>query len=497
MAVSRASGLAREALLAALATGAFTLVVYSLYEKRGYSGFVLAAAALAAVAVAYLACQVDPAWVFSASIFAFVFNGNWSYIGLPSMVAPDRFLAALAIYSLLLGPQSRLRPKLRIEPVHRLLALVLVYAGVSAIFAGTLLEQEGGYRLVDRLGALPFIFFLLAPMAFRTARQRSILLGTLVALGAYLGLTSLFETIGPHALVFPKYILNENVGIQAGHARGPFVEAEANGVALFGCAVAATIAFALWKRRDLRLLAAGIAALDLIDCLFTLQRGVWIGATAGLIVSLAAFAPLRRYLAPVLIVVGVAVALSLNLIPGLSQNVGERANDQMSVWDRENLIFAAERMIEARPLLGFGWGSFAHVAEPYFRQPANIPLTASNGPKGTDLLHSVVLSNAVELGVLGCLLWLAALLWAVGGAIVKRGPPELLPWRIGLLAFATCWAVVLNLTPLPQAFPNLLLWLWAGVVVSWRYWPSEQTAVAQAAPAPLPVEPPGLAPLPA
>jgi putative inorganic carbon (HCO3(-)) transporter len=470
----RASSLARPVLLTGAATAAFTLLVYDLYEKQGYTGFILAALAVMAVAVAYLACQVDPAWVFGAAIFAFVFNGNWGYMGLPSRVAPDRFLALVAIYSLLFGPRSHYRPRLRVETIHRLLGLVLVWAAISMIVAGTVFEEEGGYRFLDRLGVLPFLFFLLAPMAFRTARQRAILLGTLVGLGGYLGLTSLFETIGPHALVFPKYILDENVGYQAGHARGPFAEAEANGVALFGCAVACAMAVAIWKRTSYRLLAAGIGALCLIDCLFTLQRAVWIGAAAGTVVALAAFPPLRRFLFPVLAAGAVGVALSLNLIPGLSENVSERTNDKLSVWDRENLISAAERMIETRPLFGFGWGSFTKVAEPYFRQAADTPLTASNTEKGTEILHSVVLSNAVELGVLGCALWLLAVFLAIGGAIVKRGPPELYPWRAGLLAYFVCWAVVLNLTPLPQAFPNLLLWFWAGIVVSWRYWPAIQ-----------------------
>jgi putative inorganic carbon (HCO3(-)) transporter len=460
--------------MAGAAAAAFTLLVYDLYEKQGYSGFILAAFGLMAVAVAYLACQVDPAWVFSAAIFAFVFSGNWGYMGLPNMVAPDRFLAAVGIYSLLFGPQSRYRPRLRVETVHRLLGLVLVWAAISMLVAGTLFEEEGGFRFFDRLGVLPFLFFLLAPMAFRTVRQRAILLGTLVALGGYLGLTALFETIGPHALVFPRYILNESVGYQAGHARGPFAEAEANGVALFGCAAACAMAVAIWKQTRYRLLAGALGALCLIDCLFTLQRAVWIGAAVGTVVALAAFAPLRRFLFPVLAAGAVGVALSLNLVPGLSENVSERTSDQLSVWDRENLISAAERMIEARPLFGFGWGSFTKVAEPYFRQAADIPLTASNTEKGTDILHSVVLSNAVELGVLGCALWLLAVFLAIGGAIVKRGPPELYPWRVGLLAYFACWAVVLNLTPLPQAFPNLLLWLWAGVVVSWRYWPATQ-----------------------
>lgn len=468
---TRVSSLARPALLAAGVTSAFLLSSYLVYERAGYGGFALETIGVAALAVAYLACQVDPAWVFSAAVFAFVFNGNWSQIGLPSLIAPDRFLMAVAIVSLLFGRVARARPALRIEPIHRLMAIIILYAAVSATLAGTLLAEEAGYRLVDRLGVLPFLLFLLAPVAFRTAGQRRILLGMLVLLGGYLGLTALFETVGPHALVFPRYILDENVGVQAGHARGPFVEAEANGVALFGCGVACAIAVSIWRRTGPRLLAAAIGLLCGLDCLFTLQRAVWIGAAAGVVLTLAAFAPLRRYLLPTIGVLAIAVALSLHLVPGLQESVNERAGDQMSIWDRENLTDAAVRMVAARPVLGFGWGRFTEAAEPYFRQRADIPLTASNGPKGTDILHSVVLSNMVELGLLGGSLWLLVLLIAVGGAILVRGPPDLLPWRAGLLAFATCWAVVLNVTPLPQAFPNVLLWLWAGVVLSWRYRP--------------------------
>jgi O-antigen ligase len=481
MASRAVANLNRPLLGAGGATGVFLLLCYLAYHQRGYGGFVLLILVIGALAVAYLACQIDPAWIFSAAIVAFIFNGNWSLLGLPSLVAPDRFLAAVAIVSLLFaGRAAQERPKLRFEGIHRLLAVVILYAAGSALISGTLLTQSGGYKLLDRLGVLPFVLFLLAPMAFRTARQRTILLCTLVGLGAYLGLTALFETTGPHALVFPRYILDENVGLHAGHARGPFVEAEANGVALFGCAVACAIAVVTWRRFSARLLAASIALLCGLDCLFTLQRAVWIGATAGAVLALMAFSGVRRYLVPIVVGLAVAVVLSLSLVPGLQQNVSERQKDQLSVWDRQNLNDAAMRMIAARPLVGFGWDRFSETAEPYFRQRSDIPLTSSNGPKGTNILHSVVLSNAVELGLIGCALWLIALLIAVGGAIVKRGPPELLPWRVGLAAFATCWVVVLNLTPLPQAFPNLLLWMWAGVVVSWRYWPAGDAAAQSA-----------------
>jgi len=118
-------------------------------------------------------------------------------------------------------------------------------------------------------------------------------------------------------------------------------------------------------------------------------------------------------------------------------------------------------MVEARPLLGWGWNSFVARSQPYFRQAADYPLTGAD--KG---VHNVVLSNAVELGLVGTLLWLVALLAAVGGAIMHRGPPQLRLWRMFLTAFAVQWFVAAMLGPLAYAMPNLLLWTLAGVALA-------------------------------
>ena len=53
-------------------------------------------------------------------------------------------------------------------------------------------------------------------MIYTTERKRQMLLTALVVLGAYLGLTALFEMAGPHALVWPKYIMDPNYGIHFG-----------------------------------------------------------------------------------------------------------------------------------------------------------------------------------------------------------------------------------------------------------------------------------------
>ena len=111
-----------------------------------------------------------------------------------------------------------------------------------------------------------------------------------------------------------------------------------------------------------------------------------------------------------------------------------------------------------RPLLGFGWGRFPADSPRYYRQSAG--LSAHVRPAQ---LHNVYLSNAVELGLIGALLWLVAVAVAIIGSILRRGPPALRPWKIGLLAWAICYAISALSTPLGFALPTLLLWTWAGI----------------------------------
>src|SRR3712207_595727 len=130
-------------------------------------------------------------------------------------------------------------------------------------------------------------------------------------------------------------------------------------------------------------------------------------------------------------------------------------------------------MIEDRPLFGFGWSRFKEESPPYYRQSNDFPL----GETGN--LHNVYLSNAVDLGLVGFALWAAALAAALGGAIVRRGPPELVAWKVGLLAVTLCMLITWATAPALFVLPTLLLWLWAGLAWGPRS-PSEGVAVDDA-----------------
>jgi O-antigen ligase len=180
------------------------------------------------------------------------------------------------------------------------------------------------------------------------------------------------------------------------------------------------------------------------------------------VVMLFAFARLRHIAVPVIVGGVAAVLLALVLVPGLSAKVQSRATDQGPVWDRENLTVAAVNMIAARPLLGFGWSRFTQASGPYFRQSPDFPLTAT-----TVDVHNYFLGYAVELGLIGLLIWVAGFLMGGVSSLATRGPPEFEPWRITFLGIAVCFLVVANSVP-PTVFMNEAFWLWAGVIWAGR-----------------------------
>jgi O-antigen ligase len=398
--------------------------------------------------------RVDPSISLTVGLGLSVLSGNWQHLGDP--IALDRLMIFAAVAGILWRARTdpAYRPQLR--PVHAVVALAALYAIGSAIWVGTLSDHDALFGLLDRLGLIGFLLFFVAPLAYRTERQRNHLLVGLVVLGAYLGFTALVQELNLDSLVWPRYILNPVVGITADRARGPFVDAAANGLGLFACAVAASMAASVWRGRA-RTFAIWVGILCLAGILFTVTRQAWLGAALGGLVGVSSTRRLRPYAVPLIgggvlfVVVGFAV------IPGLQERAGQRARDKKPVWDRLNSDRAALHMIEARPLFGFGWGRFLRESQPYYDQADNYPLTIVRS------LHSVFLSNAVELGLVGALLWAAGLLMALAGALLRRGPPGLDLWRDGLLAYVVCWLVVSNFTPLGYSFSNYLLWIWAGL----------------------------------
>jgi len=405
--------------------------------------------------------RLSAALLLSLALAFQAFSGNAKYAGFP--IPPDRVLLALGLVVL---ARDRLRARSAGDPlpeipwglVHLLLAIVAGWAIVSAVGASTLQTTTGLYAILDRLGIVPFALFILAPIAFPTRREREVLIRVLVVLGLYLGVTAFAETFKIHAIVFPKYILNPSIGIHYGRARGPFVEAVANGLVMFECGVAAAVGLTMWRHRAARVLAMTVIGLCGMGIGFTLTRAVWLAALAAPI-AMVTYRPLRRWLVPTVVVAAAVTIIFLAAVPSLRTRVTARVNDENPVWDRYNTDLAAVRIVEAHPLTGVGWQRFIYVSGDWLRQANTYPLTGTNIE-----VHDVFLSHAAELGLPAALLWLIALTMAVGRGVFRRDDPEMIPWSVGLVAVASNWLIVAAFGPLSYALPNSLLWLWAGIL---------------------------------
>jgi putative inorganic carbon (hco3(-)) transporter len=419
---------------------------------------------LAAALLLHLIRNVDPAWLISAGIAASMFSGNWEQLGIRTTFVPDRVLIIGAVVAVVfrLGP-SRDRPPLELRTVHFALAAALAYALISMVSVDTTGNHSAVFALLDQFGVIPFLVFTIAPTVFRTTHQRAILLGSLVATGAYLSLTALFEKLKLDALIWPDYITSPYVGTHYGRSRGPFAEAVANGLALYACAVAAAMAFVTWRRPLLRARAAATSVLCLVGVQLTVTRAIWLGAIAATTVVLVAAPPLRRFLAPAIAAGLLLVFGAFAAVPGLASQARDRQKDQSPVWERRNSDAAALRMIQAEPLVGFGWYHHDESAEPFFKMSPSFPLSGEKAG-----MHNVFLTYAVGLGLVGFGIWLAGALLAFGGAVRPRGPPELVPWRIGLGAVVMCYVVSGMAGPLAYVYPTLLAWAWAGVAYGRR-----------------------------
>jgi len=435
---------------------------------HGYLLFFLAIVLVVLLLVSAALWELPVAATMCGAIALTVFSGSWGIMGFPGFpFLPDRILLVVALLALLLGAPGAARlQRLRVTGVHLLLAATVLYATVSAAAAGTLGGEAAVFDLLDRLGAIPFLMLLIAPAVFAGPRERDLLLMTLVGLGAYLGVTAFLETVGPHGLVFPNYILAADALTPVRQAGGPFRAPISDGFACFACGAAAAIACRQWRGQRRRTVAWAVLALSALGVFLSLERGVWIAAGAG-VLAVGLVAPeLRRWLVPAVVTSGLLIVGALAVFPSLAGNATARASDQTPIWDRQNQTATALRMIAARPLFGFGWDNYANVSTDYFRQTGSYPLTGFSTADNPLPLHDTYLSNAVELGLVGSLLWLAALGWGVGGAIFRRGSAQLRPWRLGLLAISVFFCVLALFDPLQQNFTELLLWTWAGLCLA-------------------------------
>lgn len=390
-------------------------------------------------------------WVLLAGLAANMFSGNSHYLGVP--LSPDRVLVPLAIVLLLMDTG---RPPLRWGAVHTLMAVFVGWTLWSMASFGNLTDTVSLFALLDRT-LIPFILFATAPWFFDTAARRDLLLKFLTLIGLGLGVLAVLEIAAPQ-LVWPSYIVNPDVGMHVGRARGPFVAGDAMGMAVLISGFAALL-LATRTRGHWRQLALVVFPLSIVATGLSLTRSVWLGAVVALIVGAALIPRLRaRLLSAVTVTAGVVVGVIL-AVPSLREATVERLGQAGPIYDRLGSAQAAVGVLSDHPLTGIGWRRFYPHGADWVRQSDLFPMNHV-----VIEIHNVLLSRAAELGLPAAAVLVLIMVMGPGRSLFQRSSePELMRWGVFAAAAFTLWFVTGLASPMAIPYPNNVTWLVAGV----------------------------------
>lgn len=313
---------------------------------------------------------------------------------------------------------------------------------------------------------MPFLFFHIAGQVFADqASLRKFEIFCWIAL-AYLSLIAVFFLLGWKTLIFPRFILDESLGIHADRARGPFIQAVANGVAL---TLLALIALDSFRRRKLpKWLGTGIFVLLPFAILATKTRAVWL--SFALSVSALAIVSNSRRIRRACITGLIVAAVGLSIALASTQNdrgFSDRFAESSPVEFRMAMDHAGWELFQERPL--FGWSTAEAQLE--------LERTVEGFHEEVFYFHNTFVEVAVSYGCvgLGLYLWLliemlllarqrfSSEMYSRGGGFLDAGFRSLWPMLLFVYALNACF-VVMN-----YQFVNGLVFALAGMLAAQDY----------------------------
>jgi O-antigen ligase len=216
------------------------------------------------------------------------------------------------------------------------------------------------WSIISSKCIVPFALFHLAVLIFRGASQRKHFEIFVILALAYLAFIAIAFLADTHSLIFPRYILDESLGFHPDRARGPFLQAVANGVSLniLGILV---IALARERKAVVRLLWLALP----LAVLATMTRAVWISFAVSTIVL--GFRVVERRLQAVCTLLAVA-GLMIGLAIGFSNHslktaLWDRTGERGPVAARLAVYDAGWAMFQERPFTGWpAGGMYAELA---------------------------------------------------------------------------------------------------------------------------------------
>ncbi len=328
-----------------------------------------------------------PAWIFLLTLCAMLLRPPG-----PQFASVDR-VAFILLVLVVAVRLVTLRERLLISR-----AVILPLSGLLLLSLWDLLAEPfdaQDWSLFAAKWGIPFVMFCVAGYVFSEERsQRAFETFSLLVL-AYLSFIAVAFLLGAQALICPRFILDPSLGIHTDRARGPFLQAVANGVTLN---MLGLIALAAIARGRLRGVLASIFLVALpLAILATKTRSVWVSFAGSLVLTamLCKHRRLRR-ICTVLTITLLLAGLAAFFFADANNSFQARLFSESPVDFRVSVYHAGWQMFLEKPLTG--WGLPPIQAE-LARRISSFRVEAF-------FFHNTYLQIAVERGLFGLFLYL-------------------------------------------------------------------------------------------
>jgi putative inorganic carbon (hco3(-)) transporter len=351
---------------------------------------------------------------------------------------------------------------------HRLFAVERAtwpMMGLTGLALASVIRQPFDHETWSLLASkfiVPFVLFHLAGLVFTEERKFRQFEGFALIVLGYLSFTAIAFLSGAHSLIFPRFILDESLGFHADRARGPLLQAVANGVSLNMLGLLALHAYQRGSVRGVKI--AVLLGSVPIAILATMTRAVWLSfaGTVIVLIFLSDSRVLRRACMGLVLIAaaGLAVVLSSH---DLRVSLSDRLEERGPLAYRAAVYAGGWDMFLRRPLTGWG----------FHQMPAELPRHVSGYEEKVLYPHNTYLEVLVEFGVVGLTLylWLMWELWRLGrGAMAAGAEGSLLDsqfHRMWPILLAVYW-VNAAMVVMSYQFVNALLFTMAGMLAAQR-----------------------------
>jgi len=309
---------------------------------------------------------------------------------------------------------------------------------------------------------VPFALFHVALLVFREERERRYFEFFSLAALAYLCFISIAFLVDARALIFPRFILDESLGYHADRARGPFLQAVANGVSLNLLGVLAL--HSVLRGRIRGLLAGLLLGAVPLAILATMTRAVWLSflGSMGILIVRSQNRLLRRACIAIACIGAIGLLLALG-VDDHRHALRDRLEESGPLDFREAVYSGCWQMFLEHPITGWGVN----------QMPLELARHVSGYEEKELYPHNTYLELLVEHGVAGLALyfWLMGELLHLARFSLPEGESHLFfnnqflrlwPVLLGIYWLNACF-VVMN-----YQFVNGLVFTLAGMLAAQR-----------------------------